>query len=916
MRNPKNIYGTKQHSTVGNNGQRNLVSDPHYLWPNKELYYEFSGQFSAKLRAKVEDALRDIMARSCVRFTPRDGQKTFVKIRETGKGCATKVGYHMEETALDLHVAGLKCHTRGTIQHEFLHALGFWHEHARPDRDRYVTVVWDNVRPGRKSNFKKKSSNETFDLGLPYDYASVMHYRYTAFSKERGMPTLVPKNKEAMRVMGQRRRVSNVDIAKLNRLYNCTGGYYRGDDLEGKKVIIGEVQELEEGEPRARVITDELEMMGRRNRSLKSFRKTKRETMEMKNPLPQNIETGNQHSEAFEPQKILPELLKGVLDNDKDRPIVIQFAIYQPIVYRTSGQNETVNEKNENTSKENVKSDSNQNKNNDKFESNNHNAQLKSENNGKRENNSAFKNSKNEEYQYRDDVISSMSQTDKGSEKYVDESYTSDSYNHPIVTEEPYMNPTTTIVQPLQMSHTSYKHMTNPKVHMLATTNSDIPDEDHRSNIGRGRPTYPEENFKSEENRYSEDQYLTPQKQSSEVFHHNFEENMPSSHNTPSKKQNSNIPIDIPTLEEDELHRDYDTDSKIEDSVALKHYDYTTKEAVFNTDDDYYFPLRESEISGEPLITSPKDSYRNKYDEFADPEKYDMPPDASNTKYDNYESSDIKQHVPNSESEVYDTDMKNRDYPKGSQNLMNDGSGMETVKLTDHQSQLSQEPFVSSRSPEHFTEYVPDMMRRKESEQNINSENPSSDRKYEQNYKENVHDRLRPPTERDDKDPLFVSNQEKININYETKHADEREHPKVNRQNPKHDLFIEEDFNDELDMEIRRRRIEQAKQKMDDKVSFPRPIVQKEESVKERQPELDDRRIQVDMKDVLLRHVPDQRREIQEVKKNFDYEEDLISKPQSSRLNLNPGQALPLNASFKLGVRRLIRKQTPAFRKQ
>ena len=36
----------------------------------------------------------------------------------------------------------------GTVMHEFLHALGHYHEHMRGDRDDYVIIHWDNIQPG------------------------------------------------------------------------------------------------------------------------------------------------------------------------------------------------------------------------------------------------------------------------------------------------------------------------------------------------------------------------------------------------------------------------------------------------------------------------------------------------------------------------------------------------------------------------------------------------------------------------------------------------------------------------------------------------------------------------------------------------------------------------------------------------
>lgn len=120
----------------------------------------------------------------------------------------------------------------GTIQHEFLHALGkstvslmyrpsqsvvlwshaflgFYHEQSRPDRDTYVNIQWSNIVLGRfvsvgnswhrcvflyvasRFNFDKYNESEVDTLMTPYDYGSVMHYGATAFAMNSSVPTIL-----------------------------------------------------------------------------------------------------------------------------------------------------------------------------------------------------------------------------------------------------------------------------------------------------------------------------------------------------------------------------------------------------------------------------------------------------------------------------------------------------------------------------------------------------------------------------------------------------------------------------------------------------------------------------------------------------------------------------------------------------
>uniref|UniRef100_A0A3B4G8F3 Metalloendopeptidase n=1 Tax=Pundamilia nyererei TaxID=303518 RepID=A0A3B4G8F3_9CICH len=152
--------------------------------------------------------------------------------------CFSSVGNrHVGKQRLSI---GTNCDHIATIEHEFLHALGFWHEQSRADRDDYVEIMWDRITEGKGHNFNTYDDTTSSSLGVPYDYSSMMHYSKTAFKN--GMePTIVTKIPAFSDIIGQRMEFSDSDLLKLNRLYNCSSTFLDSCDFE-RENICGMIQ--------------------------------------------------------------------------------------------------------------------------------------------------------------------------------------------------------------------------------------------------------------------------------------------------------------------------------------------------------------------------------------------------------------------------------------------------------------------------------------------------------------------------------------------------------------------------------------------------------------------------------------------------------------------------------------------------
>ncbi|XP_055372327.1 seminal metalloprotease 1-like [Condylostylus longicornis] len=213
------ILDQDQLNSILNPKGRHILIGEKYKWKNAIVHYEIDSVFSEQQVTEILKAIKILEQATCIRFYEKTADTIdFIRITGNPTGCHSYIGRKEgeQELNLQLYPVGEGCFILHKIVHEFIHALGFYHQQAASNRDDYVKIIEKNIKEGKEHNFEKHNITTVTDLGVPYDYESVMHYGPTAFSKN-GEPTIIPLDPSAN--IGQRQKLTEKDILKLNLLY-------------------------------------------------------------------------------------------------------------------------------------------------------------------------------------------------------------------------------------------------------------------------------------------------------------------------------------------------------------------------------------------------------------------------------------------------------------------------------------------------------------------------------------------------------------------------------------------------------------------------------------------------------------------------------------------------------------------------
>jgi hypothetical protein len=204
-------------------GPRSSFQRPIAKWPGGVVPYKFSAEIQLFQRDIFLAACREWERAADVRFVPHTGEPNYIAVI-IADGNWSYVGMldHPQELSIVNWDKFVVCHELG-------HALGMIHEHQRSDRNRFITIHWENIEAGHEPHFARV--NDSINRGS-YDFESIMHYDAYAFSSGGQTITPLPQYAGYSFRMGQLTHLSRLDREGMSQTYHFGAPVIQTKSLE------------------------------------------------------------------------------------------------------------------------------------------------------------------------------------------------------------------------------------------------------------------------------------------------------------------------------------------------------------------------------------------------------------------------------------------------------------------------------------------------------------------------------------------------------------------------------------------------------------------------------------------------------------------------------------------------------------
>jgi hypothetical protein len=191
------------------------VVGQRFRWPSGVVPFTIDPNFPNPSR--LDDPINYFHNNTAIRFVTHTNEANFVIFHRGGNDvCGAFVGMQGYSPQYIFLADG--CGTK-EIKHEITHTLGLFHEQSRADRNLFVRINYENVEPGKESQFNQYVTEQGEDLG-EYDYCSIMHYSANLFSKN-GQPTItvLQPGRPCASTIGQTSVLSEGDKYAIRYMY-------------------------------------------------------------------------------------------------------------------------------------------------------------------------------------------------------------------------------------------------------------------------------------------------------------------------------------------------------------------------------------------------------------------------------------------------------------------------------------------------------------------------------------------------------------------------------------------------------------------------------------------------------------------------------------------------------------------------